>query len=183
MKIKKVALAALLAAVPALATAQDRGLYIGAGIGQSTVDVCGTPPAGFTCNDQSVAYKGFIGYDVNRNFAVEGGYSYLGEVKATGPGGSAKFTADGFEASALGILPLNGKFSLFGRAGLHYTTMKVSSTIGLTADETETDLTFGFGGAYDFTKQLRLRAEWQRYMDVAGEDVQVLGISLVYRFR
>jgi OmpA-OmpF porin, OOP family len=183
MKIKKVVLAALLAAVPALATAQDRGWYVGASVGQSNVEVCGGILAGTTCNDESVAYRGFVGYEVNRNLAFEGGYGYLGEVKATGPGGSVKITGDGLEASALGILPINGKFSLFGRAGVHYSTLKATGAGGQSADETESDLTFGFGAAYDFTRQFRMRAEFQRYYDVAGVDVQVVGISLVYRFR
>jgi opacity protein-like surface antigen len=48
-------------------------------------------------------------------------------------------------------------------------------------------LTLGFGARVDLTRNLGIRAEWQRYMDVsAGDfdesDVDVMALSLVWRF-
>jgi OOP family OmpA-OmpF porin len=176
---------ASLVAVPA--QAQDASPYIGLGIGQSTVDACGVVPAGVSCDDKSTAWRGILGYQVNRYFAVEGGYGHLGTISASGPGGSLELKADAFEASALGSLPLADRFSVYGRLGFHRTTTKLTSTVGLAGDETTTDFTFGMGAAFDFTKQIRVRAEWQRYSDVGGsgigkEDIDVLGVALIYRF-
>jgi opacity protein-like surface antigen len=50
-----------------------------------------------------------------------------------------------------------------------------------------TDLTFGFGLKFDFTKDFAVRGEWQRYKDVGdmnttGQgDVDFIGVSFVYK--
>lgn len=178
---------ALVSLVAVPAQAQEASPYIGLSIGQSTVDACGVVPAGVNCDDKSTSWRGILGYQMNRHFAVEAGYGHLGKISASGPGGSLELEANAFEASALGFLPLADRFSVYGRLGFHRTTTKLTSTIGLAGDETTTDLTYGMGAAFDFTKQIRVRAEWQRYSDIGGngigkEDIDVLGVALIFRF-
>jgi opacity protein-like surface antigen len=43
-----------------------------------------------------------------------------------------------------------------------------------------TDLSFGLGVSYSFTRNLSVRAEWERF-DVDA-DVDLLSVGLVYRF-
>jgi OOP family OmpA-OmpF porin len=55
-----------------------------------------------------------------------------------------------------------------------------ASAFGLTFKDDGTDLTFGAGVQYDVSRNLGLRAQWQRY-DV-DSDADLLSIGLVYQF-
>ena len=100
-----------LGSVPAMA--QDTGFYAGFGFGQSKVkDVC--VPGLTTCDDTDTALSIFGGYQFNRNGAVEIAYTDLGKTRFSGPGGSVSIDASGFEFSAVGTIPLNQQFALYG---------------------------------------------------------------------
>ena len=171
------------------AWAQDTGFYAGLSFGQSSVDVDCT---GFSsCDDSDTAWKVFGGYQFNRNFAVEFGYTDLGEASASAPGASATAESTAFEVSAVGMLPLADRFSIFGRIGLHMSDTDARATLGSVSgstSESNTGLTFGIGARYDFTKNLGVRAEWQRYADVGGDDVggefdvDVISIGVIWKF-
>src|SRR5438094_10099337 len=90
---KKVLLAAMLGATvmaaPAVSIAQARGetgWYLGGNIGQSKLkDGCsGLGGSGISCDDKDTAFKILGGYNINRNFAAELGYTDL--VKDTDSG-------------------------------------------------------------------------------------------------
>src|SRR6266478_5401257 len=82
-KFSSAALFALAAAsTPALS--QDTGWYGGLGIGQSTfVGACDGISSPDSCEEKDTAWKIFGGYQFNRNFAGEFGYTVL--VKTTLP--------------------------------------------------------------------------------------------------
>ena len=197
---KQVLLAAMLGATvmaaPAVSIAQARGetgWYLGGGIGQSQAkDGCtGVGGAGVSCDDKDTALKILGGYQVNRYFAAELGYSDLGKVKASGPGGSVDIKSNAWDVTAIGAFPLANQFSIFGRAGFYRSETKLG---GLASGKKDTtDVTYGAGVQYDFARNLGVRGEWQRYSKVKarndatgaeGEsDVDVLGVSLIYRFQ
>jgi OmpA-OmpF porin, OOP family len=181
-------IAALLVAVPA--TAQNLGgFYIGGGLGQSDAkDACdGISGPGVSCDGEDTAWRLFGGYQLNTNLALELAYTDLGEASATVPGGSASAEATALELSALGMLPLAERFSLYGKAGIYRGEIDASSSIGGSASEDNTDLTLGAGVQFDMTRNIALRGEWQRYMDMGGEetgesDVDLLSVNVLYRF-
>ena len=171
------------------ALAQDMGFYAGLSIGQSSADVDCTGFA--SCDDSDSAWKIFGGYQFNRNLAAELGYTDLGEFTATGPGISAAVEATAFELSAVGTFPIADKFSIFGRIGMYMADTELSATVGGTSgsvSDDNTGLTFGIGVRYDFTRNLGVRAEWQKYSDVGGDDVggesdvDVISIGVVWKF-
>jgi OOP family OmpA-OmpF porin len=180
------------AAVTALPAAAQTA-YVGAGIGQSKAkDGCtGVGGSGITCEDTDTAFKIFGGYKVNQNFSAEFGYSNLGEVKASGFGNSVAISSTVWELSAIGSIPVAEGFSIFGRLGGYHGETEISGLAS--GSETTTDLTYGIGLQYDINKNFGLRGEWQRYSKIkarnqangaTGEsDVDVLGISFVYRFQ
>ena len=187
------AMLAALALVSSPALAQDqKGFYIGAGVGMSTIkDACTDVPAGVSCDDEDTATKFFGGYQFNRNFALELGYTDLGKASASFPGlGSASVEASGFELLALGIVPLSPSWSIYGKGGLFLWDVDLKDSTGMvgTGSETGTSLTYGFGVGWDITKNFGLRFEYQVYSsvgdeDVTGEsDVNVLGPNVLYRF-
>jgi len=197
---KKVLLAAMLGATvmaaPAASMAQARGetgWYLGGGIGQSQAkDGCtGVGGPGVSCDDKDTAYKIFGGYQVNRNFAAEFGYSDLGKVKASGPLGSVDIKSNAWDLTAVGAFALANQFSVFGRLGFYRSETKLGG-LG-SGKKNTTDVTYGGGVQYDFSRNLGVRGEWQRYSKVKARndangaegdsDVDVLGVSLIYRFQ
>lgn len=199
MSLKKTTIAALLAvsgvALSSGAFAQaknaETGFYIGASAGQSKVDCGDVSP--FSCDDTDTAYKIFGGYKFNRNLAVEGGYAQLGEASVSGFGLSLTAEATAWDLAAVGSLPLGNNFSLFGKVGLYSGEIEVSSNVpGGNGKKTTSNLTYGFGAQFDFTRNLGLRGEWQRYADAKTPstaatdeekiDIDVLSIGIIWKF-
>jgi len=171
------------------ALAQDTGFYAGLHIGNSSAsDACdGLSGPGVSCDDKDSAWKILGGYQFNKHFAVELGYTDLGEVSASGGGVNAAVEATAFEVVAVGILPLADKFSLYGKIGMYRGDTELTSNVGVNESETNNDMTFGFGVRFDFTKNLGVRAEWQKYQDLGGgnigeSDVDVISIGLIWKF-
>lgn len=197
MGIRKAIAAALVAAgvagaAPAIAQSSGAGLYLGGSLGQSDFagacdDVSGP---GVSCEDNDTAWKIFGGYQVNRNFALEVGYTDLGELEASGPGGTVTLGATAWELVGLGILPLGNRFSLLGKAGLYNGEVEMDANTVLftgNASESNTGLTYGVGAQIDATANVALRFEWQRYSDMGGSetgegDIDVIGVSAQFRF-
>ena len=191
------------------AVAAESGGYIGLGVGLSQANIDGgrisseLQGSGLTMtsideDNDDIGYKLFGGYKFNKYFAVEGGYFNLGKfgftANTTPAGtftGSGKF--QGLNLDAVGILPLSEKFSAFGRVGYIYTETKdtFSGTGAVTVtnpnpEKKEGNYKYGLGAQYDFTYNLGLRAEWERYRvnDAVGNkgDIDMALISLVYTF-
>lgn len=139
---------------------------------------------------------GFVaGYRLNNHLAVEGGYMDLGKFRyqALSNGGfinaddptvldpdvlslSANSKTAGFALTALGILPLNYRWELYGRAGVLFAsnelTLFLTNGVGSFKDTytgSSTDLLAGAGAGFTFAEIYTLRAEYQRVFD-AGDD-------------
>lgn len=191
-----VVVATLVAGLAGPAAAQDVGFYVGAALGQAEhKDACA---GATTCDDKDTAWKIIAGYQFNRNLAVELGYADLGESTASGvvSGVNVSVRAEltAWEVVAVGSLPLMDRLAIYGKLGLFRGEVDLSATGtlgGFTASgsgsDSNTDLTFGFGVRYDFTRNLAVRAEWQRYPDVGGDntgesDVDLLSVGVLFRF-
>jgi OOP family OmpA-OmpF porin len=195
--------------VSPFAVADDSGWYGGLNIGQSRAKIddaritsnllgAGFTTTSITDDDRDTGYKLFGGYKVNKNFAVEGGYFDLGRfgfAATTIPAGtlSGNIRLKGLNLDAVGILPINEKFSAFGRAGLNYAEARDSFTgTGLVGvanpnpSKREANFKLGLGIQYDFTESLGMRLEAERYRinDAVGNkgDIDLLSVGLVYRF-
>jgi OOP family OmpA-OmpF porin len=195
MTLKKIALAAAMAtagivASPAMAqSAADRGGYVGGAFGQSSADCEVT--AGLSCDDKDTSWKVFGGYQINRNFAVELGYANLGELTISGGGARVTAESTAWDLVGVGIFPINNQFSVYGKLGLYMATVDVSSNVGGSGDDTTNGVTFGAGVRYNFTRNLGVQAEWQRYGKVEApsdsaltgdSDLDVMSVGLIYRF-
>jgi len=156
--------------------------YAGLSFGQSSVDVdCSGVPG---CDDSDSAWKILGGYRFNRNLAVELGYTDLGEASIDG-GALGTFSAEAtaFEVVAVGSWPVTNEFSVYGKVGVFRWDVDATGTGSLAAfsgSDSGTDITFGAGVQYDFTKQFGVRGEWQRYS--ADDDIDVISIGVVFRF-
>ena len=187
-----VILGAAVMAAPAVSMAQargDTGWYVGASVGQSKAKVADC--AGFSSCDTKAAAFGILGgYQINRNFAAELGYHDFGRVTLSGPG-SANIKASAAELVGLGAYPFANWFSVYAKLGAYRAESKLSASGSGSASlkDRNTDLTFGFGAQCDVTREALVRAEWQRYKNVGGDntggkhDIDVISIGLIWRFR
>jgi OOP family OmpA-OmpF porin len=187
MSLKKTTIAALMAAsglaVSSASFAQANkveGFYIGGSYGQTEAQ--GSCPAGFSCDLKDTGWKVFGGYRLNRNFAVEGFYGNWGEITVGVGAASAKVESTTFGVAALGILPLGEQFELFGKLGLGSTDIEATGSGpggSATASDSGSDVLFGVGAAFNFTRNFAIRAEWERLND---SEIDILSIGLQYRF-
>jgi OmpA-OmpF porin, OOP family len=177
------------------AFAQDAGFFVGGSVGQSDIDdeiTTGLIDSG-TVDGKDTAFKIFGGYMFNRHFGVEAAYIDLGEVSYSGTffgapvtGGTVELTA--FNVSVLGNFPVNEQFSVFGKIGLFSWEAEANDTTGgipFSADDDGTDVSFGVGVAYNFTRNFGLRAEYELFkIESQSEDADVglISIGAVWRF-
>ncbi|HUJ85699.1 MAG TPA: outer membrane beta-barrel protein [Burkholderiales bacterium] len=175
-------------AIPAAAQSMHP-FYLGGSIGQTTAsDGCsGIILPGITCNDSDTAWRILGGYQLNQNVAVELGYQDLGNVRATGFGVAGEVTANVWELVAVGALPLKNRFSVYGKLGGYLGNTELRSNAGFTGSDTNTNVTFGVGGRYDFSPQVAFRAEYQSYQSVGGStvgesDFDVVSVGALFRF-
>lgn len=187
-------LGAGLLTVSAAGLAQEGRFYLGGSLGQSEINgfcsdmnvlVAGIGSVG-ACDEKDSAFKIFGGYRVTRNFAIEATYIDFGEASASGQTFgfpfSVKASATAWGAAAVGILPINNQFSLFGKAGLLMTDAKASASgVGgsFSDSESDTGLHLGLGALFDISPTVSIRAEWEREDE---NEIDVMSIGVQVRF-
>ena len=176
--------------VPPLAVAQaaDAGWYAGVSLGQSKAD-CASGLGATSCDDTDSAWKILGGYQFSRYLGAELGYQDLGKVNATVGASSASVKTKAWDLAAVGTLPIADKFSAFGKLGMYRADSDLSSDVLASGSESKSDLTYGLGLQYDFTRSVGMRGEWQRFQKVGGDDVggesdiDVMSVGVLYRFQ
>ena len=208
-RLSLLALAGFAAICSTSAMAQDApGFYVGGNLGPTRAhfnnDAYNNRARnnGFTINSSSVdnsstGGKLFGGYQLNPNFAVEGGYFDLGRFNYSGVTSGGTYNgntrSNGLNLDLVGTLPLSDRFSVLGRVGAAYArTRDSSSSIGfappITANSSRNDthLKYGLGLQYAITDALSLRGELERYHRINDQirrsNVDMASIGLVYRF-
>lgn len=188
--MKRVAAALLLSsAVAAPAFAADEGFYAGVKLGQAKYNT-----TGLTKNNPT-AFGVFGGYSINKNFAVEAEYIDLGSVATAGTVGGVAVTASAktsaWGLSAVGTLPLNNNFSLYGKLGFARAKSDFSGTgtlgsvtVTTALSENKTAATFGLGGLYNVNQSVGIRFGWDRYKvgSTGPTNVNLYSIGAVFKF-
>jgi OOP family OmpA-OmpF porin len=149
--------------------------YAGAAIGASSykIDNGGLASICFATgskDDSDWALNLTAGYKLTRNWAIELGCVNLGSFSASGAFGGvpATISADvtGWNVSAVGTLPLNEMFSVYGKLGYFRSEADASATVaGALARGTsrQNDITAGIGGRYQMTRNVSLLIEANYY--------------------
>lgn len=165
----------------------DKGWYIGGGLGQSKSDVDEAQidslfaNSSTTSDERDSAWKFFGGYQFNKNWAIEVAYINLGTsiARQTVPAGTVHvdFEGKGWNLTGVGTLPLGQNFSLLGKLGAfswdrEYKCTRVSVNCNAPANRSAsgTDVSYGAGVSYALTKQASLRLEWERFKNVGDEN-------------
>jgi len=196
--------------IPSATAAEDSGLYFGGNIGQSRAKIDnaritrGLTGAGLTTTSivddkLGLGYKVFGGYQINRYFALEGGWFDLGRfgfTSTTVPAGTlnGRLKVWGANLDAVGMLPITEQFSAFGRFGVTYaqtrdnftSTGAVAARANPNPKKRAWNYKFGAGLEYDFVPSFGMRIEAERYRisDAVGNrgDIDLYSAGLVYRF-
>jgi OmpA-OmpF porin, OOP family len=192
------------------ARAQSQGPYFGAGVGSSNATFnssdfsLGLPQVSESQTKTSTGAKVFAGFRFNRYVGAEVAYVDLGTFKYHYDGGAAgsadlDYKVSGFTLSGLVILPMSGEFFFFGRLGAFGSTAKTSfpsasGNVGASfanagSDSSgKTNLYFGIGAQYDFTRPFAARVEYENYGEVGDSkdtgraNVCLISASLLFRF-
>jgi opacity protein-like surface antigen len=157
--------------------------------------------------ENDLGYNFTVGYRFKRYFAAEIGLAQYGSVASTGRADvdtsqgivpvSVKlaFSAGGPLISAIGIVPVNDTFELFGRVGYLFTSSEreivqrvdgQASGFGNAKGDSQ-DLVLGVGAAYNVNQMYAMRLEYQKLTlgeseNTGEEDVNVISLGLVVRF-
>jgi hypothetical protein len=158
---KKLVIASALALAASASFAQTApGVYAGLDVGSSKAD---------DYDDRETSFGGFVGYNFNENFALEGGYRSL-------------YDADNVEAtqtalSVIGTLPLSNGFNVFGRLG--YNRLAVEAKFaGVTFKDHESKPLYGIGLGYAFSPTVSGRVELQR----PNKEFSNLSVGVAFKF-
>jgi opacity protein-like surface antigen len=159
-------------------------------------------------DDKDLGYAAQFGYRFARYLAVEfalGQYGVLNShARAQIDPGTGfvpasidlKFHVGGPKLTAIGILPINNKFEIFGQVGLLFASTEREFVIridgadnsfgSIKADSTE--LTLGAGASWHINQMYTVRLGYERLTDVGDkqrngtEDLNTASLGLVVRF-
>src|SRR5688572_22480650 len=194
MKTTLIALSALVFAP--LAAAQlppppDGTAYVGVHAGESNFDIACDAP--LNCDEKDKAYKLALGWQFNRYIAAEVAYNDLGQANLEAGAFVAHLHATAYELSAVGTYPLGDVFSLLGRLGVLQANTKYGGALG--GEHSSKATTFGFGVQLDFTRNVTLRLQWQRFNNLKTQiqrpteepqergDIDMLSVGILLRPR
>jgi hypothetical protein len=180
-----VAAAAVIAGLMGASTAfaGEDGVYVLAGIGKptagdggrSTIDglVTAAGGAGFSSSMSTpTAYKLQIGFQLDENLALEGGYIGSQTVNYVATGGNLTGTVSstsrisGWNLTGIGALPLGRGFSLLGKLGFaNMQELAAAKATGFTdfTSGSKLDLTYGIGAKLDLAQGFFVRLDVDRY--------------------
>jgi OOP family OmpA-OmpF porin len=191
--------------------ADDPAWYVGAGVGRTDVKRASSwssqtdaalLSSGVTSStlidSHDTAWKLFGGYQFNEFIAAEAGFYRLGDfngvttISAPAPasvvGGSWDVKA--VSISAVATYPIVNRFGLLFKAGLAASRLEVnvSAPTGFSRSETRVQPLLGLGVKFDVTKNIGLRGEFERFVNVGDgsttgqSSLNVWSASALYRF-
>jgi opacity protein-like surface antigen len=153
-------------------------------------------------DDEGTGWTLTAGYRINRYLAVEASYVNLGTLEAHHDisippilgGGTLSFDREletaGPALTVFGTLPLSASWQLYARAGMLFADTDLTTAISGNSNTTSFDsdvTTLGAGAQYDWGGHWSARLEFQRSLDVGGDDAasdaDVDSISLGFLYR
>lgn len=167
-------------AVPAFSQQLDQGFYVGAGIGQSTIE-----EDTFDLKASDLAWQLFAGYRFLDYIAAEIGYIDAGSPEDSIGTITASVDTTGFQVSALPTLPISDTFAIYGRLGLlawEQEARATNSANGLSASLEDDGNEFFWGVGLQFSNRtLGFRVEYNQ-ADVEDTTYSLIGASIVIGF-
>jgi hypothetical protein len=178
--MRKLMLLMGLLAASASASAADNGVYVGAGIGQASVEIDGIDSiAGTDFDGDDLGYKLIVGVRPLDWLGFEANYVNFGEPDDTVLGVKIKTEGYGIAGYAVGFVGL-GPVDLFAKAGAMSWDTKIDTDFGRD-DFDGTDLAYGVGAQFRLLS-LGVRAEYEVFDIDDVDDANMLSVSVTYTF-
>lgn len=160
----------------------DTGAFIGASFGSSHLD---EDFSGLNIDSDANAFRIVGGFQLGDYFGIEAGYQDFGDfsevIDFNGLLTSTELAAEGWTLGGTLGLPLNERFSLYGRAGVFFWDADVQiDGFSINVPEDENPY-YGAGAKVDVTSNLSLVGDWTRY-ELDDIDSDVISVGLEYRF-
>lgn len=151
-----------------------------------------------------------IGYRINRWVAAEVGYmnfgefNYVSQVQLQDDGevfifdADARLTSQGPFAAVLAMFPIGERFDLHARGGILFSDTRFrfrsvlvepnfpDSFVSIEFDDSDKDFFAGVGGTWNINDSYSLRVEYQKFLDVGGDnigeqDIDLINATLLFR--
>lgn len=161
--MKKIIAIAIIAATSFATSAMAQNAYVTATVGQG--DMRGT-----ILDDHKDTAAGIAaGWQFNKNFAAEVGYTDLGKYSKD----TVRAKGEVVQASLVGSYEVAPQLSLFARVGAAYTTLDVSGDFDGNGTHHKTTAVYGVGAEYKFTPQWAASVEFNQYNKFAVSESKV----------
>lgn len=163
--------------------AADNGFYSKIGFGKSS---------NVRSVDNSGSYDFSLGYQINRQWGVEGGYTSLFSDAAinTGVAGqTGKYKASAVTIAAVYTYPVSDQFSVLGRLGVHNSTESVTGSVGTfssAGSNTNSGVLYGLADQYNFFENGGIRIGYDFYnSNINGSNgtIRNLNFSLIAKIK
>lgn len=191
------------------AFADDHAWYVSIALGDAsgsgtrlTMDqaTVGAGAGGFSSKiGLPTVYKLHGGYQINKNWAIEGGYLGSNNQTYSASGGNLVGTTttstsiNGWSLAAVGTLPIVNNFSILGKLGVASmqqstdpeTTLFLNTASVTYVSGHKTDVTYGVGVKYDFPKDIFARLDVDSYNvgnSTYANRIAIWTIDLGYKF-
>jgi OOP family OmpA-OmpF porin len=109
-------------------------------------------------DDYKLGGKIYGGYQVNQTWAAEAGYTDFGDHDVAN--GTSK--GNGTYVAAKATMPINDRFSAYGKVGVQHSERKFNSA-AVNLKDTDTGAYGALGVQYKLNQQVALTAEYERY--------------------
>ncbi len=122
------------------------------------------------CEDTDTAWKIFGGYKFTDKLSAEGAYMNLGDIHKNGDNSDVS----AFAAYGVGTLPVTEQFDVFAKAG----ALRWNSD-NTTGDKSGFSASYGVGAKMHINETTKLRAEWEKVLDVETSDTESTDINML----
>lgn len=165
-----------------MATTSESGIYVGAQGGWGIThwkDVNSDDDSSID-NDNGFVARGFLGFDINRYFALEAGYTYFFNRAKIKSGSTESFKIDtsAIDLMFKGKLPVVDNFDLYAKLGASYLMSNVKKSFdgndptGLDGKHNNFNVAYGAGADYYITPNVIANVEWLRFNGNLKQDVK-----------
>lgn len=140
-------------------------------------------------DDDNGVLEAMVGFKFNPYFGVEGMYTNFGDFGNS----AASASVDGYGVAAVGSWPMSETFSVYGKAGMFFSTVDVD-IVGFDSSYDDEQLFFGLGADFAISDPLSVFVEYDRYrvnigdsewpedFDDSDVDIDALKVGLKFKF-
>ncbi len=169
-----VAVAAAWASSPA--SAAPPGPYVGAGVGLYTLDIDDV-----NYDDSAALFRGFGGYRINDNWAIEADYQRFSEAEDDLLGTDVELDFEAWGVSVRPILPIGDLIDLYARVGWTWYDAEANVNGFGSIDGSDDDFTWGGGIDFHLGDLLTLRGDVSR-IEIEDTDLNLISAAILLRF-